>query len=108
MSWNHPLSWLARFAPRSSRRSLPSPRRYRPRIEALEDRWVPSTVTNLQDSGVGSLRDAINITPNNGTIDFQPGLTGTIILSSAQLLLAKNVTIQGPGANLLTISGNHN
>jgi hypothetical protein len=107
MSWNRPLSWLSRFASRSSRRRPLSSRRSRPRLELLEDRWVPTTVTNLQDSGVGSLREAISATPGGGLIDFKPGLTGTITLFTGQLIILNDVTIQGPGANLLTISGNH-
>ncbi len=34
-------------------------------------------MTNLNDAGSGSLRDAIASTPTGGTVDFQPGLTGT-------------------------------
>lgn len=67
------------------------------------------TVTNLNDSGAGSLRDAI--TQANGAagadvITFQPGLTGTITLTSGQLLVADSVDIQGPGQAALTVSGN--
>jgi hypothetical protein len=110
MSWNHSLSWLTRFASRSSRRRLLSPSgRYRPCLETLEDRWVPTTVSNLQDSGIGSLRDAINITPSGGTVNFAQGLTGTITLFTDELaIFSKDLNIQGPGANLLTISGNNN
>jgi hypothetical protein len=59
---------------------------------------LPSTVTTLTDNVAGSLRDAINITPSGGTVDFAPGLTGTITLSAGQLTIAKNLTINGPGA----------
>ena len=44
------------------------------------------TVTNTNDSGAGSLRDAIddaNATSVPDTITFQTGLTGTITLTSA-------------------------
>jgi hypothetical protein len=77
---------------------------YRPRIEILEGRWLPSTVTNLNDSGAGSLRDAIAATSAGGTVDFQPGLTGTISLTSG-LTIDKSLTITGPGAKIITISG---
>src|SRR5215813_7532273 len=54
-------------------------------LESLEARCLPSTVTNLSDHDPGSLRDAIATTPNGGTVDFEPGLTGTIILTTGEL-----------------------
>jgi predicted outer membrane repeat protein len=77
------------------------------RLEALEDRSVPSTVMNLFDSGPGSLRQAILDTPSGGTVNFQTGLSGTISLTTGELLIAKNLTIAGPGASIVTVSGNH-
>ncbi len=70
--------------------------------------WAVSSpvVTNLNDSGGGSLRQAINDADMGGTITFQAGLTGTIRLVS-ELSINKSLTIQGPGANLLTVSGNN-
>ena len=38
-------------------------------------------------------------------IDFAPALSGQTILLSSQVQIDESVTIQGPGANLLTISG---
>jgi len=75
-------------------------------MEALEERCTPTTVTNLNDSGAGSLRDEIANTAAGGTVTFASGLSGTISLTSAELLINKNLTITGPGANLLTITGN--
>jgi hypothetical protein len=75
------------------------------KLEALEDRSLPSTVTNLADSGPGSLRAAIAETPAGGTVDFQPGLGGVITLNSV-LGIPKKVRIIGPGPTFLTISGN--
>lgn len=64
------------------------------------------TVNNKNNSGAGSLRDAI-INANNGdTIDFSPGLSGTIVLASPPLTLSKNLTIIGPGAGVLGVDGN--
>jgi hypothetical protein len=75
-------------------------------LELLENRCVPSTVTNLNDSGPGSLRDAIAVTPPGGTVDFQAGLSGTIRLTSGQLAIANDVAIAGPGATVISVSGN--
>ncbi|MEH2040447.1 PEP-CTERM sorting domain-containing protein [Nostoc sp.] len=66
------------------------------------------TVNNLADSGVGSLRDTINIATNNDVLEFLLGShPSTITLTSGVLAIAKNLTINGPGANLLTISSNN-
>lgn len=62
------------------------------------------TVTDTNDSGPGSLRDAIAISAPGDTIDF--GVTGTITLSST-LVIDKNLTISGPGAASLSVSGNN-
>jgi hypothetical protein len=62
---------------------------------------------NLNDAGAGSLRQAIIDTPSGGAVDFQPGLSGTIALSSGQLMIDKDLTIAGPGAGVITVSGNH-
>jgi hypothetical protein len=83
------------------------PAPYRPQVETLESRCLPSTVDNLLNAGLGSLRQAITDTPSGGTVDFQPGLTGTITLTSGELLIDKDLTIAGPGAEALTVSGNH-
>src|ERR1035438_2572158 len=63
------------------------------------------TVKNLNDSGTDSLREAIAATGNGGTINFLAGLTGTISLTSGELGIGRNVTITGPGATSLSVSG---
>jgi hypothetical protein len=80
-------------------------------VEVLDDRCLPSTftVTNLLDSGAGSLRAAVadaNANSGTDTIDF--ATTGTIGLTSGQLDITDSLTIRGPGAGALTVSGNHN
>src|SRR6267378_8464630 len=62
------------------------------------------TVTNANDSGPGSLRQALANANNGDRINF--AVTGTITLTSGGLLVNKNVTISGPGANQLSIDGN--
>jgi hypothetical protein len=122
-------SWLRngkRSAPAARRRTQASPRQrasFRPRLEAFEDRCLPSTltVTSTSDSGSGSLRAEIAAAQSGDTIVFSPtlsssssskppygGTTSTpasITLTSGELDLTKNLTIQGPGAGQLTISG---
>src|SRR5208283_584475 len=58
-------------------------------------------VTNTNDSGVGSLRQAIldaNANPGADTIDFAGGVTGPIALASNLPDISDNLTINGPGA----------
>jgi hypothetical protein len=73
----------------------------------LESRCLPSTVTNLTDHDPGSLRDAIATTPDGGAVDFQAGLNGNITLTTGELAIGKDLTIEGPGTNVITVSGNH-
>src|SRR3954447_21671438 len=59
------------------------------------------TVTNTNDSGPGSLRQALADANDGDTIDF--AVTGTINLTSGELVIGKNITITGPGSNLVTV-----
>ncbi|AVH62964.1 PEP-CTERM sorting domain-containing protein [Nostoc sp. 'Peltigera membranacea cyanobiont' N6] len=66
------------------------------------------TVNNLNDTGIGSLRDTINIANSNDVVEFILGSNpSTITLTSGAVAIAKNLTINGPAANLLTISANN-
>src|SRR5207249_11120013 len=60
------------------------------------------TVTNTNDSGPGSLRQAILNASSGDTINFAPSVT-TVTLTSGELVIDKNLTITGPGANRLTV-----
>jgi hypothetical protein len=61
-----------------------------PRLEALEDRTLPS---------------AANADPCADVINF--ATTGAITLTSGELDVTDSLTINGPGVNSLTVSGNH-
>lgn len=65
---------------------------------------LPVNVTNLNDHGPGSLRQAIALAENGGAITFAKNLKGTLTLTSGALIIAKNLAISGPGASNLTIS----
>jgi len=60
------------------------------------------TVTNTNDSGPGSLRQALADANDGDTITF--AVTGIIGLTSGELVINRNITISGPGANLLAVS----
>lgn len=63
-------------------------------------------VTNNADSGAGSLRQAIKDACVGSMITFSGAVTSPVTLSSGELVINKNLKIQGPGANSLTINGN--
>jgi len=64
-------------------------------------------VTNTNDSGAGSLRQAIADAGSGDEITFADTVTGTITLTSGELSINKNLIITGPGAHVLRISGNN-
>jgi hypothetical protein len=61
------------------------------------------SVTNTNDDGAGSLRQAIAGAVLGDTITFSLPLNSIITLKSGQLLIDKNLTINGPDANQLTV-----
>ena len=63
-------------------------------------------VCNGNDSGPGSLRQAILDASSGDTITFAPSVT-TVTLTSGELVIDKNLTITGPGANRLTVQREH-
>ncbi|GER85303.1 hypothetical protein KTAU_39380 [Thermogemmatispora aurantia] len=70
----------------------------------LYQQVAPLQVTSLQDDGPGSLRQVIAEAKPGQTISVQPGLTGVLSLTH-NLDIGKSLTIRGPGAARLTISG---
>lgn len=109
-------SWLK--AARSSRVR----RRVRPldpaAAERLEDRTLlaaTALVDTLADEDDGnfsagdlSLREALKTVDAGGTVTFAAALSGgTITLGGTEILLDRNLTIDGLGSTLLTVSGNN-
>jgi hypothetical protein len=106
--------WLSRpldlsHRPASPRKTSVTRYTFRPNLEALEDRCVPSTltVTSIADKGAGSLRADIAAAQDGDTIVFAPGLVGKTITLNSEFLINKNLNIAGPGAGQLTVSGNN-
>ena len=62
------------------------------------------TVINHDDSGPGSLRDAIANAAPGDTIVFDLPASDTITLTSEGLVIDKDLTITGPGADQLTVA----
>ena len=60
-------------------------------------------VCNGNDSGPGSLRQAILDASPGDTITFAPSVT-TVTLINGELVINKNLVITGPGANRLTVT----
>lgn len=130
--WSRILrQWLFR-AHQAKHRAAPMTGRHRPRVrprlENLEDRTLLSgqtfTVNVLGDGGgasgvqsganSGNLRWCINqadLPANSGSsisfdpTVFAPAKSTTIQLTNGELEISDNMTITGPGANALTISG---
>src|SRR6266852_134859 len=115
---------------RQTRQPRKSPRTFRPRLEALEDRLAPAilTVNTAADETTAdnflSLREAIAVVDSgstnglsaaemkqisgtlgiNDTIRFDHSLQGqTITLTSGHLAITKNLVIVGLGPNQLAI-----
>jgi hypothetical protein len=76
------------------------------------DGGISIPVSNCDDDGVGSLRDAVeNIAASGDTVDMAGLACSTITLTSGAIFVAvDDLTILGPGDNLssVTIDGNYN
>lgn len=113
----------------TDQRGFPRRQDLAPDIGAVEFDFPSLVVTSTGDGidvsdGQTSLREAISnaailssILPDpqtitfsntdaNGAVNFYDGDSRTITLNGTQLTVASDVTIEGPGADLLTISGN--
>ena len=65
-------------------------------------------VTNTNDSGAGSLRDIISCAPAGSTVTFSPTLMGqNIVLTSGEIVINKDLTLNGLGIANSMISGNN-
>ncbi len=63
------------------------------------------SVTNTDDAGAGSLRQAIIDAPEGATIRFDAGIAGqTVVLSTGNLHITKALTIEGPVPAGMTFS----
>src|SRR6266487_1300647 len=62
-------------------------------------------VTNTNDNGPGSLRQALVDANDGDTIDAT-GISGIITLTTGELRVDKSVTINGAGADVLAVDGN--
>ena len=76
---------------------------------AMQARGIIITVINTNDSGRGSLRQALTDAHDGDFISFATVLHGqTITLTSAELVIDKNITINGPGPVMLAVSRSSN
>src|SRR5262245_21302439 len=76
-------------------------------LSATDTPAATITVTNGNDSGLGSLRRAIIFASPGDTITFAPSVT-TVNLTSGELVIDKNVTITGRFAHRVTVRRSSN
>lgn len=86
---------------------------FRPRLTRLESHVMPSvfTVTNTNDNGSGSLRQAVldaNAASGADTVTFSSLFNApqSMTLTTGEILINGQLAIVGPGSSLATISGN--
>ena len=80
-----------------------------PRVDARPHALEASVivVTNTDDSGSGSLRQAMIDAADGSVIQFDPSIAGqTILLTTTTLSVTKSLTIDGPLPQGMTIDGN--
>lgn len=120
----HPIP-LSRHALLYARgQALPSVAQRRQKFHAIEQAFrathphvapVPGhvaatlPVTNCNDSGAGSFRDAVTTAGNGDTVDLSALPCSTITLTTGAVATGvDNLTIVGPGQGALTIDANYN
>ena len=75
-------------------------------VDTLDDGVANASDCTTPVVGSCSLRDALDAEAGDDTIVFATGLSGTILLTQGELELNNNITISGPGKDLLTIDAN--
>jgi predicted outer membrane repeat protein len=68
---------------------------------------ITLTVATLDDPGptlLLSLREAVAMSGDGDTIEFAPGLAGTIALLHGEIAITHALTISGPGADVIKVS----
>jgi predicted outer membrane repeat protein len=63
------------------------------------------TVTNANDAGPGSLRDAVADVPPGGPVVFDPSLFGQTITVSSPIVIDHGAALLGPPGNTVKLSG---
>lgn len=83
--------------------------RFRPALEALEDRTFLATLTvqNTNDSGPDSLRALIDSAAAGDVIAFNASVAGQTITLSRPIAFTTDLTVRGLSADRLTVSGNN-
>jgi hypothetical protein len=74
-------------------------------VQSPSSRASIITVANTADSGSGSLRAALATAANGDTIDAS-SITGTILLTSGELVVSNSLIVIGPGSGTLRVNGN--
>lgn len=70
------------------------------------DAWDPGNlVTSTADQGPGSLREALVGAEDGEVVSFAPSLNGDTIRLEKELRICREVRVEGPGADVLAISG---
>jgi predicted outer membrane repeat protein len=63
------------------------------------------TITSTTDNGPGSLRAGIGVAAAGDVIQFDPALNGLVILLATEIRIIRELKIEGPGPDKMTISG---